>query len=208
MYDGSDKKTLPKLEGHLLLAIFDKDSCLLVSSAGQLIRAESSEKWTEQVLPVDDLIEAQYANGDIYALDSDNNFHRFRTDECFTYARPDCLQFSSPLCWFPQRGKIVFAQENKLFVMNEGDELIEQPFDPYGPICRACPLKDRIALLTSDSRLLIVNSDDLSLLTDVQIEFNVLGVDSLYALSDELILAAQSAAGRAILIDLLSGEKL
>lgn len=209
--DGSSSNVLPSIEGHLLLSVFDGDDCLLLPSSGRLVRAQSGEKWSEQVLPIDnELIEAQYYDGSIYALDSDNNFHRFSTDECFSYARPACLQFSSPQCWCPLAGgKIIFAQQNRLFVLDQEDELVEQSFDPYGPICRLCLLKgDRIALLTSDGRLLIVHSHYLSLLADIQIEFNVLAVDSLQSLNDDIILAAQSASGRATLISLTDGEEL
>lgn len=162
------------------------------------------------------VLEAKFVGDDwITVLTSENNFISLDLFEMKKkkFIKPECLEFNSPQCWFPDKnGGVIFALNSCLYKHTIEDELIQKQIG-YETICHmVCDRKrNNLMILTSDSRLLVLGTLEFNVKIDVNVQesVDVFSVSGMNWLDDDRLVVLENASnGKATIVDLLEGESL
>lgn len=196
----------------------------IVYSDGRFqVFSENFQDYTEISLFDDELsdeiiLEAKLIGDEsISVLTSENNFITLDLFDMkkIKYVRPDCLAFNSPQNWFPvSDGSIIFALNSCLYKITAEDELIQKHLI-YETICQLDydDETEDLLILTSDSRLLVVNSKEFKVKNDLNVQeaIDVYSITEIYwFMNSETKIAAllNNSTGKITLIDIDEGANI
>jgi hypothetical protein len=164
------------------------------------------------------VLEAKFIGDEsVTILTSANNFITLDLFymERFKFVKPDCLTFNSPQNWFPTSdGSIIFILNSCIYKLTADDELIQKNLT-YDTICRIDydEKNDDLLILTSDSRLLIVNTEEFNVKIDINIQESVdaYSISEIYwfiSSGENIAVLSSSSMGKISLIDLIDGTSI
>ena len=137
------------------------------------------------------VLEAKFLDDEsITILTSENNFISFDLFNMtkFKYVQPEFLEFNSPQSWCPTTDEsVVFAINTSLYKIKSNDEMIQKQIG-YGTICHLDidHNSNDLLVLTSDYRILVINSIDFTVKFDVNVneEIDVFSINRILWLTD------------------------
>lgn len=161
------------------------------------------------------ILEAKFVGDDwVTVLTSENNFVSLDLFEMKRkkFIKPECLEFNSPQCWFPDNnGGVIFALNSCLYKFTAEDELI-QKHTGYETIChlQSDRKKEHMLVLTSDFRLLVFDTYRFELKYDVNVQefVDVFSISEVNWLTDRLVTLENASMGKLTVVDLCEGDCL
>ena len=164
------------------------------------------------------VLEAKFLDDEsITILTSENNFISFDLFNMtkFKYVQPEFLEFNSPQSWCPTTDEsVVFAINTSLYKIKSNDEMIQKQIG-YGTICHLDidHNSNDLLVLTSDYRILVINSIDFTVKFDVNVneEIDVFSINRILWLTDSktnIAVLSSSSTGNIALVDLNEGNIL